>query len=77
MGKEWIEVGRFPLVSGRRNCISMQLKDGETRLDVNRKSIARKLLPAAVAESSELFWIGNWATGLAVTVRSTDGLKKY
>ena len=59
-GKEWIEVGRFPLVSGCRNYIALQLKDGEARLYVNGDTIARELLPAAVAESPELVQIGNW-----------------
>ncbi len=62
-GKEWMGVGTFPLVSGRRNYISLQLKGGEARLYVNGETIACKLLPAAVAESSELFWIGNWNSG--------------
>jgi len=62
-GKEWMGVGTFLLVSGCRNYISLQLKDGEARLYMNGDTIARKLLPAEVAESSELIWIGNWIVG--------------
>jgi hypothetical protein len=63
IGKRWMEVGNFALNPGRRNHISLQIKDREARLYVNGNPIARKVLPEPIAASPHPVWVGNWKGG--------------
>jgi hypothetical protein len=62
-GKGWMEVGAFALAKGRRNYISLQVKDGEARLYLDGNPVARKVLPEPIAASPYPVWIGNWKGG--------------
>jgi hypothetical protein len=62
-GKGWMVVGTFGLAKGRRNYISLQVKDGEARLYVDGSPIASKVLPEPIAASPHSVWLGNWKGG--------------
>jgi hypothetical protein len=53
----WLEWAGNP---GRRNYISLQVKDGEARLYVNGNAVAHKVLPEPIAASPHPVWVGNW-----------------
>ncbi len=59
-GKGWMQIGNFALLSGRRNYISLQVKDREARLYVNGDAVSKKVLPEAIAQSRHPVLIGNW-----------------
>jgi len=59
-GNGWIDLGGFALATGRRNYISLQMRNGEARLYLNGTPIARKILPEPLAESPYPVWVGNW-----------------
>ena len=59
-GKGWTEIGTFTLTKGRRNYISLQIKDREARLAVNGNPVARKILAETIPASPHSVHIGNW-----------------
>jgi hypothetical protein len=62
-GTAWMTAGDFSLVPGRRNYVSLQIKDKLTILYLNGKLIARTNQPATVVSTSRPLYVGNWAGG--------------
>jgi concanavalin A-like lectin/glucanase superfamily protein len=63
-GKEWMYIGDFTLLPGRRSYISLQVNDNkEASLYVNGELVAHKTLAAPVASSDRPVYVGNWVGG--------------